>query len=291
MRNCGCNDYSRTQLLRRAAAEADAGCPRSSRGCRCPRAPGSRGARSSRAPPGSRCPCTAPRASGRRRSRRASPPLPLRRPPSACSCRSSSRAGRTRSRCSRRRRASAVRRRAADPRAARRSGHAAHRGQLAALAPVARRARGALRRGQGERDAGHRLRRREPVALHQPPLLGGRRGQPVRPLGLARPLPRPSRRGGQPASGARLSAGTSSRCWPRATCRWPRWRSRTTTTSGLPGVWGSVQDKMLDAFGDLGDPADQRHRPRPGARRGGGHRLGCATSWRRSRAASRPPGE
>ena len=91
--------------------------------------------------------------------------------------------------------------------AAERPGHPAHRGHLAALAPVVRRARGALRRGQGHRDAGDRLRRREPVPLHEPPLLGGRRDEPVRPLGLARALPRPARRGRQPAPGAGARLG------------------------------------------------------------------------------------
>ena len=49
MATCGCNDYSRSRLLRRAAAEAGRGLPRSSRACRSPRAPASRAARSSRA--------------------------------------------------------------------------------------------------------------------------------------------------------------------------------------------------------------------------------------------------
>ena len=56
MANCGCNDYSRSQLLRAARRPRPArACRRSSRGCRCRRAPGSRGARSSRARPGWRC--------------------------------------------------------------------------------------------------------------------------------------------------------------------------------------------------------------------------------------------
>jgi hypothetical protein len=40
MANCGCNDYSRTQLLRRAAAEAGRGLPAIEPGCRCRREPG-----------------------------------------------------------------------------------------------------------------------------------------------------------------------------------------------------------------------------------------------------------
>ena len=59
----------------------------------------------------------------------------------------------------------------------------------------------AARRGQGHRDAGDRLRPPQPVALHQPPLLGGRRAQRQRQLRLARPLPRPARRRRQPAAG------------------------------------------------------------------------------------------
>ena len=39
-----------------------------------------------------------------------------------------------------------------------------------------------------------------------------------------------------------------------------------------PGVWGPVQDKMLDAFGDLGELSTSDAGPRPGARGGGGHR-------------------
>ena len=39
-----------------------------------------------------------------------------------------------------------------------------------------------------------------------------------------------------------------------------------------PGVWGTVEDKMLDAFGDLGEPRHERRRPRAGPPRGGGDR-------------------
>ena len=144
---------------------------------------------------------------------------------------------------------------AAHARAARRAGHAADRGPVAALAPVARGAGRALRRGQGHRDAGGRLRRRQPVALHLAALLGGRRdatrsaagaGSAATSTSTARPTTR---------SRALRSAGTSSRCSPRATCRSPTVAEPDNYDFWTPGVWGPVQDKMLDAFGDLGEPA------------------------------------
>ena len=92
--------------------------------------------------------------------------------------------------------------------------------------------------GKVTRAAGHRLRRRQPVALHEPPLLGGRRDQPVRPLGLARALPRPSRRGRQPAPGARARLGPPAVAGGAATCRWRPWREPDNYDFWTPGVWG-----------------------------------------------------
>ena len=78
------------------------------------------------------------------------------------------------------------------------------------LASGARRAPAALLGEEGDGAARRRLHPRRPVALHVPPLLGGRsdRGQPSD--GLARKVPRPGREEGQPAP------GTLARRHPRA---------------------------------------------------------------------------
>ena len=72
------------------------------------------------------------------------------------------------------------------------------------------------RAGKVSRDPGDRLRRPQPVALHLAPLLGGRRGRPVRPRRLARPLPRPPRRRRQPAAGPLARLHARARRWPPA---------------------------------------------------------------------------
>ena len=79
--------------------------------------------------------------------------------------------------------------------------HAVHRGHAADLAPGARAARAAVRRGQGHRAAGGRLRPPRPVALHLPPLLGGRGDRPAAADRLDRPLSRRRRDARQPAAG------------------------------------------------------------------------------------------
>ena len=89
---------------------------------------------------------------------------------------------------------------AARARRGRRAG--VHRGPAPDLASVARPARPAPRRGQGQRHARDRLRRSEPVALHLAALLGGRRGRRAPRDRLARSLPRPCRQARQPAPGA-----------------------------------------------------------------------------------------
>ena len=210
-------------------------CPRSSRACRCPPAPASRGARSCRARPGSRWPSTAPRASGPKAFERGD--------------RGRRRAGAPTERIlvsvflsggadsltllapdARIRATRAARRRLALPAGA---GHPARRGHAPALAPVARRAsprstaraRSRVMPAIGYDDA-------EPVALHEPPLLGGRRGQPVRPLGLARALPRPARRDRQPAPGPDARLGPPAGAGRAARAGRHRGASRTTTTSG-----------------------------------------------------------
>ena len=81
------------------------------------------------------------------------------------------------------------------------AGSTVRRGRTAALAPVAHTARHAPRRGQGDGAPGRRLCRPRPVAFHVAPLLGGRRDERPAAHGLARALSRPGRFPGQPASG------------------------------------------------------------------------------------------
>ena len=80
-------------------------------------------------------------------------------------------------------------------------GSPVRRGRPPALAPVADTARHPPRRGQGVGAPGHRLRGPRPVALHLAPLLGGRRDERPAAHGLARPLSRPGRFARQPAPG------------------------------------------------------------------------------------------
>ena len=102
---------------------------------------------------------------------------------------------------------------AAAPGAARRSRPGVRRGRHADLASVAGTAGRAARRGEGERDARHRLRPPQPVALHLPALLGGRSRGRAADDGMARPLPRPGRQHEQPAPGplARLEPAALAR--------------------------------------------------------------------------------
>ena len=110
----------------------------------------------------------------------------------------------------------------------------------------------APRGGQGHGDAGDRLHRRQPVPLHEPALLGGGRDQPVRPLGLARPLPRSARHRRQPAPGADARVRAPALAGRAQRARGHRGASRTTTTSDARGA-GAGRDPMLDAFGELGE--------------------------------------
>ncbi len=80
-------------------------------------------------------------------------------------------------------------------------GTAARRGRPPLLASGARRAPAALLREEGDGAAGRRLHTRRPVALHLPPLLGGRGDGGLASDGLARTVPRPGREEGQPAPG------------------------------------------------------------------------------------------
>ena len=163
------------------------------------------------------------------RSRRGS-----RRPPpgrhSPCSSASSSRAAPTRCRCSRRR---ATRSTASfAPKLGAHRRHRARRGQPALLASGRGRARTALRRAEGQRDAGDRLHERRPEPLHVAPLLGGRRDEHEPSHRLARALSRRRRDDGQPAPGpvARRHARAGARDGEGAG-RVDR-RRPTSTTSG-----------------------------------------------------------
>ena len=140
--------------------------------------------------------------------------------------------------------------------------HTVHRGSDALLEPGARAARAVARRGQGDRAAGDRLRPSRPVALHLPPLLGGRRHRSASADGLARPLPRHRRRGGQPAAGPldhrqpRAVAGDGARS------RSPRSTAPNQYSFGAQGVWGTVQNRHARRDGR----ARQRALARPGVR-------------------------
>ena len=252
MSRISCDECSRADVLR-AAARAT-GCRRSSRGCRCP-------------PARADAPLVR-RALGRARARR------LRRRQAAVVRRGHRRRRdrrpsadpRHRLPAGRRRRAVAALsgRRPALPRSTARARghgrHAVHRGRAPALAPGARAARAAARRGQGLGAAGGRLRPSRPVALHLAPLLGGRRDRPAAADRLARPLPRRRRRAGQPAAGPVDRPARSSRRSRRRRCRSRRSTGPTSTTSGSPGVWGVGAEP--DAR------RDRRPRPREAARPG-----------------------
>ena len=207
-----CNDFSRTDLLRRAAAEAGRGLPAIESGMPLPAGTG------------------LDRRSFLARTRRArARRLRQRGVPAACVRGGHRRrdGGRpaegARLRLPRRRRRLALDalpgRRPALPQAAPAPGAAdvgrasVQRGSPAPLAPVTGRARAAARRGQGRGDGRRRLHRAGPVALHLAALLGGRRDERAAAHRLARPLPRPQRLARQPATGplARLAPAAGAR--------------------------------------------------------------------------------
>ena len=144
--------------------------------------------------------------------------------------------------------------------------------RAADVAPGARADRPAVRRGQGQRAAGGRLRPSRPVALHLPPLLGGGGDRSAAADRLDGPLPRRRRDARQPVAGAVADglAAADARHGQGAGRR--DRRARASTTSGCPGVWGQPETRMLDAIGTLGRVRSQRpvraHRRRGhGARR------------------------
>ena len=114
-----------------------------------------------------------------------------------------------------------------------------HRGRNADVASRRRRARRTARRGQGHGLPGDRLRALGREPLHKPPLLGGRPARRQRALRLDGALPRPRRR-------SRTTRCRASR-W---TTRWrPRSRRRTMPVAAV----SSPADYTMWAYG-LGEP-------------------------------------
>ena len=180
----------------------------------------------------------------------------------ACSSRSSSTAAPTRSRCSSRpptrstaqlRPTARARRRRRDRRSPRTAG--------LQLAPVARPARAAPRRGQGQRDPGDRLRPPEPVALHVAPLLGGRRDRraaraPAGSAAISTASGRPTTR----CRACRSTGASSPRSRPAKVPVAADRRARPTTTSGRAASGATVETRMLDAIGGSAPPDARRRR-------------------------------
>ena len=116
----------------------------------------------------------------------------------------------------------------------------------------------------------------EPVALHLPPLLGGRRDEHRSADRLARSLPRRRRHRRQPAAGP--VARRLARAGARNDANVPvALDPRPTTTSGAHACGGQVQDRMLEC-----DRRSRRAAGRSGARGGRGgvarRSTGCARS-------------
>ena len=139
-----------------------------------------------------------------------------------------------------------------------------------------------------------RLRPSRPVALRVAPLLGGRRHRPAPADRLARPVSRHDRLAGQPLAGALAPAARSRRrsrrrASPSATIDSPGQYNFWT-----PGVWGSVQDRMLDAIGGLGavrshDAALRRPRTRHASPTGSGGSCPVRREEARRRSRIRNP--
>ncbi len=222
LRSCACQRLQprRAAAPRRARRPARA-CRRSSRGCRCQPAPASRGAASCSPRPASRCRSTAPgslldpsRLRGRHRARGRSD----RSPPVLVSVYLQGGID-----------SMSVLYPAGDPLYPQYRADARARPRTPGPVftedprlhwhPLAAPLAAAPRRGQGQRAAGRRLHRSQPVALHQPPLLGGRR-HPGRPADrLDGPLPRPRRRRRQPAAGPVPRRVAAAGARDRAACR------------------------------------------------------------------------
>ena len=291
MANCGCNDYSRTQLLRRAAAEAGAG-PAGDRaghaaaGRHGPHAALVRLARDRAGAVGVRR--GQPRPEGVRA--RASRPPPRRRPrPTRSSCRSSSRAAPTRSRCSRRRartrstRAGGRRSRCPPARAPRspRTRRCASTRRSPGIAELYGEGKVTVMPAIGYDDANQShftSRHYWEVGEVNPFGRWGWLGRYLDHHGVA----------DNPLQGLTLGwdlqPALAAHDVPVATVGQP-----DNYDFWTPGVWGDGAGQDARRVRRPRRPAHERRRPRAGARGGRGHRAGCATSSRRSRTASRRP--
>ena len=142
------------------------------------------------------------------------------------------------------------------------------RGRHAELASVARAAGRAARRGEGERDARHRLRPPQPVALHLPALLGGRsRGRAARRRAGSAATSTASARMDNPLQGLSLDWSLQPSL---ATAKMPVAAVDAPDSYDFwaRGVWGEVSERMVATIGRLG-AIPTRHDPGP---RGGGRR-------------------
>ena len=107
------------------------------------------------------------------------------------------------------------------------------------------------RRGQGVGAPRRRLCRPRPVALHLAPLLGGRRDERPAAHGLARTLSRPGRFARQPAPGPLARIPPPARAGDRPDAGRLDRRARPVPVLDR-NVWGDVERRMLDAIGSLG---------------------------------------
>ena len=200
---------------------------------------------------------------------------------------------------------------APEARAAAGAGPAVRRGPAPALAPGARAARPArTARARSSSLPGDRLHAPRPVALHLAPLLGGRRDRPAAcaPAGSAA-TSTVSATPDNPLQGLSLDGQLAAGARDRERCRSPRSTGPTATTSGRRGVWGEVEERMLDALAHArrarGAPtrrsqaasavdAWQSHRLRTAAaavrRRQGVHEPGRRTRQSTTRSRSGWPG-
>ena len=281
-----CNDFSRTDLLRRAAAEAGRGLPAVERGMPLPAGTGldrrsflARGAGLALAVYGG---VVVPAARVRGGHRRSDAPPARRR----CSSPSSSTAAPTRSRCS--------------PRTATRSTASCARGSRCRppqgsrspttpppLAPLARPARAAARRGQGRGDARRRLHRPDQSHFTSRHFWEvGATSEQLRTGWLGRYLDRVGSPD-NPLQGLsldwRLPPALATAKMPVASIDGPDQYGFWTRN-----VWGDVEKRMLDAIGALGAcrrTATPRSRRRPRRR---ASRPSCASSCSRSRPGRQP---
>ena len=142
------------------------------------------------------------------------------------------------------------------------------------LAPLTLPPRPASRRGQGQRDAGNRLRPPQPVALHLPPLLGGGRSGRAAVDRLARVATSTGSVAATILCRASRSTGACSRRSRRRRCPSPRSTPRIATTSGRAasgarcriGWW--TRSGVSARCPTHGDPGSRRQATQRCSRRG-----------------------